>query len=405
LRISSLSGPSTTTPASNFGVSVVVQNDGPGTAGAFRVGFYLSTDASITVSDTFLGFVPISSLGVGSATRSATLQVPPGTPAAAYNLGAIVDYQSAIEEGNEANNTTSGFQINVQPAPSGQADLAVTGLVIEPTQTVTGDWLTYTVWITNQGGTATGPFVTRIVITPDGNPANAMSSQQCLYNIGLGPGVSDDCVATIQAPTTMGTYFVVAIADFDSDVTESNEFNNQAQADSGQLFVQPAAPQIDLQFLNPGLSAPPVADRGEQVTLTTTFRNNGAGSTGQNITWSFRVGFYLSQDQIITPTDTLLTICTFPNADWMAVKSCTAQATIPTTIAPGTYYIGAFLDDEHVVQELHETDNKLTSPILINEPPETISIYPVSGSGTTATFTAHSPTSMAPATSSLLIGC
>ena len=103
-------GASTTmiAPGSSITVSATVGNDGSTAAGSFRVGLYLSSDATCTPGDTFLTSQVVPTLAPGGssvATLSAT--IPGGTPLGASFICAIADDLLQVWESTETDNTIS----------------------------------------------------------------------------------------------------------------------------------------------------------------------------------------------------------------------------------------------------------------------------------------------------------
>ena len=112
LVVNHLEGPTTvpsTPPNNSFYVTVEVTNQGPDDAGPFRVGYYFSTDPTITTSDYFFGFCDFPGLAAGNKLGCACPLGPcfavPGLGLGVYYLGAITDIQGTVSESNEANNT------------------------------------------------------------------------------------------------------------------------------------------------------------------------------------------------------------------------------------------------------------------------------------------------------------
>ncbi|MBI5562582.1 MAG: SBBP repeat-containing protein [Deltaproteobacteria bacterium] len=107
LRVSALSGPASARRSTLVSVPNTVVNSGAGTSVSSTTKFYLSTDAVITATDSFIGSrsVPIlGPAGTSSATTSFYLPfVNPGT----YYIGAIADADGRNAESNEANNTAA----------------------------------------------------------------------------------------------------------------------------------------------------------------------------------------------------------------------------------------------------------------------------------------------------------
>lgn len=107
LAVTALSGPGSITRDVPFNVSTTVSNLASTAAASFRVGIYLSTDATVTASDILIGSRTIASLsGFSTDTATTSVTVPSATvPSGTYYLGAIADDQAAVTESNESNNS------------------------------------------------------------------------------------------------------------------------------------------------------------------------------------------------------------------------------------------------------------------------------------------------------------
>jgi hypothetical protein len=107
-------------------VNYTVNNRGNGSTDAlFSTAFYLSTDSSINTSDTLLTTDDIAALSTGSmADRNYNLLLPNSLnlSAGTYYIGAIADYNNAIIESNESNNTSDAVRITI---PEIRPDLTI----------------------------------------------------------------------------------------------------------------------------------------------------------------------------------------------------------------------------------------------------------------------------------------
>lgn len=118
-------GLSSTSIAAGNSVSVDFWNAnfGPGAAPASATRLYISTDATITTSDTVLATLNSSGLtGHGGSNwydhRAVSVTLPNGLAPGTYFVGAIADHANAIAEGDETNNTWNVTQISVLPSQS-----------------------------------------------------------------------------------------------------------------------------------------------------------------------------------------------------------------------------------------------------------------------------------------------
>jgi hypothetical protein len=129
LRMSSLLTPASATPGDAITINNTVVNSGTGSAGGFRVGLYLSADATCTTGDTFLTSRVVAGLASGAASAAATAAtIPPGASGGAQYVCAIADYLGQVVESNETNNTASNAIDIVLVAT---VNLEVNGLDVE----------------------------------------------------------------------------------------------------------------------------------------------------------------------------------------------------------------------------------------------------------------------------------
>lgn len=113
LYVSNVTGPAYLRDTQSFTGQVTVCNQGARTSGEnSRVGLFLSTDASITASDTLLGDVSLPALAAGAcATVSVAVQAP--VPEGTWYLGALADLYGGEPELLEDNNARAGASLAV----------------------------------------------------------------------------------------------------------------------------------------------------------------------------------------------------------------------------------------------------------------------------------------------------
>jgi Ca2+-binding RTX toxin-like protein len=93
-------------------VSYLINNIGTATVAASTTGIYLSTDNTITASDTLLTTNSTPSLAAGASdNESISLSFPGNLVPGTYYLGALSDYNGQIAESSEANNASSAVPI------------------------------------------------------------------------------------------------------------------------------------------------------------------------------------------------------------------------------------------------------------------------------------------------------
>ena len=155
--------PSTGTIGGTIQLSASVVNQGAGSAGAFRLGLYFSSDATITTGDLFFAFCQISGLAAGSSTTcSGPVTIPASLSPGVYFVGVIADDQSTVAESNETNNTVLTGPITVSAVQPPSAAIALNGSVFH-----TGQQLTYQATLT-PGSTPTQVDIYLGALLPDG---------------------------------------------------------------------------------------------------------------------------------------------------------------------------------------------------------------------------------------------
>lgn len=111
------------------------------------------------------------------------------------------------------------------------------------------------------------------------------------------------------------------------------------------------------------VSSPTNGTPGGMIGVSATVANQGAAAAG-----SFSLAFLLSNDSVITFSDTPTGWgCSFESLAGGAAKTCSGEISIPATVAPGVYYLGAYADLNGEVAESDETNNgqSADNPIAI----------------------------------------
>ncbi len=93
----------------------------------YRIGFVLSTDATLSSNDIFVGEVPTGNTGIGTISDiGGAITIPANTAPGSYFLIAKADFDDVITESNENNNVdTQPFTVNgITPPPTGEPNCA-----------------------------------------------------------------------------------------------------------------------------------------------------------------------------------------------------------------------------------------------------------------------------------------
>lgn len=359
--------PSTIHSGGNVSLSgFTITNQGTAaTSATFNVGYYLSTDATITTSDTpLLLNVTTAQLAAGASTTIAakTLTIPGTTAPGSYFVGALVDHAGQTAESNEANNFKSTALTVVQP----QADLVISApatLGVKPTSVAAGGTVNLSGWtVSNQGTAPSKDFRDGFYLSAD---ATITASDVLLAShsqAGLAAGASfawGEPTLTIPATTVPGTYFIGILVDDTNGTSESNEDNNFK---STPLTVVAARPDLVISAPATFTVTPTTVAVGGRVTLPAwTVANQGSAASTD-----FRNGFYLSTDATITTSDlALATNSNFALAPGASFDWGGPTFTIPSTLTPGNYFIGILVDDLNQTAESNESNNFKSAALTV----------------------------------------
>ena len=117
------------------------------------------------------------------------------------------------------------------------------------------------------------------------------------------------------------------------------------------IFEPSATSMPDL--ITTSLTGPQTASIGSEVEISASIRNQGPANAGP-----FRLGLYLSADTTITRDDTWFAACSYESG-LLAGESeiCSRSFPIPPRVSPGSYFLGAIVDDLDRVAEKSETNN------------------------------------------------
>jgi subtilase family serine protease len=341
-----VSGPAAVLVGSKIAIEDAVANLGPGAAlQPFQVGYYLSADAVVDVSDVYLGSRTVPALGAGeTSSASVTFTVAANLKPGTYRLGAIADPQNSWYEASESNNSALGHEVSVIGA-----DLSVVS-VGGPTAATSGTAISVTDTVKNAADAApAGYFCVGLYLSTDDRidlgTDDVYLGQRCVSSLAPGATSTGTTQVTIPGTVQTGTYHLGAYADRARQLTESDETNNGAVGNA-----------IDLTYVKPdygiaSVSGPGTAQSGTQIEVTYVL----AAKAGASVSPPQQTGVYLSLDPVITTTDVYVG---YSNATPATGQSATVTLTVsvPGTLS-GRYYLGAIADRANQVVESDETNN------------------------------------------------
>ncbi len=275
LVMTALNAPATAVPGQTISVANTVQNTGLLAAGAFRVGFYLSTNNICSTGDTFLTSRAVGPLGVGASSGLSTAVPIPG---GAGSLGsrwlcAIADDLAAVLEESEANNSLfDPIEIIAKP------DLVVSALA-GPAVASPGQTISVSNTVRNDGLLAAGASRVGFYLSDDTRCVlgDSFMGSRAVPALAVGGTSAQATNVTIPSGATLGSKTLCAIADDLAAVDESIESNN----DRGTpIQILSAVPSVNLEIngLDPASKIVPVAGN---TRLTLDMAPNAYSSSAQ----------------------------------------------------------------------------------------------------------------------------
>jgi subtilase family serine protease/subtilisin family serine protease len=345
LAISALSVPPTGGAGAVLSVTETTRNQGGAPAGTSVTAFWLSTNWILEAGDVFLGSRAVPALAAGGTHAATTpLTLPADTTPGQYYLLIRTDADGTVAETNEANNiTTAVFQVG--------PDLVLSAFSVPPTGGA-GLALTVTDTTRNQGGGASGASTTSFWLStnPAWDAADLFLGSRPVPALAPGQTSATPTSVTIPAGTTSGLYYILARADTDSAVIETQEGNN----------VSFAAVTVGADLRIAWVTGPGAAAVGGTFNVTDATQNAGGGSVESTTT-----AFYLSTNTTWDAADLLLGSRIVPALAGGATSTIATSLTIPAGTAAGAYYLLARADNAGVVGEANEANNVGSTNLVV----------------------------------------
>ena len=376
LIVTAVTSPTTGVAGGKIEVSETVKNQGGQAAGETGVGFYLSTDSTITPSDIFTTYgCGIATIAAGeSLSCGGLIEIPASVPAGSYYLGAYADDFNTIAENNETNN---GLAATNKITITG--GVPIYALTVLKAGTGTGT-------VSGGGSYAAAATVNLTATANTGSTFAGWSPSPCATSFAM-PTNNLTCTATFTAiPPNTYTVTVTKAGTGAGVVSGGGSYaaavtvNLTATANTGSTFVgwspSPCAASFAMptsnltctatftltQTTQPDLivtavTSPTTGVAGGQIEVSRTVKNQGGQTAGQ-----FWTPFYLSTDSTITPSDINTDYgCQSSSLAVAESKSCGGLIEIPASIPAGVYYLGAYVDSDNTVAESNETNNGLAA--------------------------------------------
>jgi len=233
-------GASSVEAGNNIQVSYSGHATGVGTiSGSFSLGFYLSSDATVTAGDQLLAQRVGTWATTGGDTfigTNYTVPVPVSTAPGTYYLGFWADDTGAVAESNETNNTALHHPLTVTGGGGGggggggQANLTAMPCSVTPINAQAGGHATLNWRAINTGDADTGQFRWGIYLSTDstttpGSDTLLERQDEPSWPMGHDSGNKQTDV-TLTSGLADGLYYIGLALDDLSALAESNESDN-----------------------------------------------------------------------------------------------------------------------------------------------------------------------------------
>lgn len=338
--------PASGDPGGGFLVADTVSNEGTGDAGPFVIRYYLSPDPETGGMAVLLGGTrSVAGLAVGEdSAGTVAVTVPADLPLGTYFLVVCADDGNDVTERNEVNNCRSSTAtLRVGP------DLVEAAVSDPPALVEPGASFSVTDTVGNQGSGTGLPSTTRYYLAPGASKVGAelLAGTRSVPALAAGATSSGTVAVTVPSWMPVGRYVLLACADDQGAIAESDETNNCAGS-AGPIDVA-RADLVETSVSSP----PPVVEPGDSFTVTDTVTNRGLVAAPKS-----RTRYYLAASPTRSPADRLLGGSRqVPGLGAGALSSGTATVQVPAATPLGTYYLLTCADDTAQVTEGDESNN------------------------------------------------
>ncbi len=354
LVVTNFTTPPKITPGELINLSWTVKNQGTyRTDTNWRDRAYLSTDDLVSNDDLLLADLGVTNiLQIGdSYTLMAQATLPQFDQTKTWKLLIKTDANSNQSEVVETNNVAVNSVAVTAP------DLVFTAAT-SPSQASVNDTIALTWNIINQGiGAALGSWTDAIYLSDDNKfDSSDLLLVNKLYNQQLAANSSYTATQTVTLPSQVAgaKYLIIR--------TNSNSSQSETDLTNNYRFLPIAIAAPDLTISN--LIAPTLARLGDRVTVTWSVANNSS----LNAVTGWNDGIYISTDNVLDSSDTLLATVSKSNLNGGSNYTGTADIIIPD-LALGNYYLIAKTDKDSRQLETDETNNTTFAAIELKYPP------------------------------------
>jgi subtilase family serine protease len=357
--------PARTAAGAEVQITYKIDNRGTTPVNSPTIGYYLSTDAVLSLDDRFIGSDKVRRGEDVSSSysyeRTGTPTIPRSTLPGTYYLLGVVDYLHEVAESDETNNTR---YVPIYVTPTRPDIKVLANPYLSPKQGTPGSRITTESYVYNVGTALAGACQMGYYLSSDPifstNDVRIGSSAVRALQAGYSDIVTGSF--TIPATTTGGRYYVLFVADYLNQLQDSDRSNNFAFS-TFTVNGPPALTRPDLLVLaNPYLSL----KQGEVGSISNA--ESYITTTGTDVAGIFEMGYYLSADSVFSTTDVLLGRTVISGAQVGTSAKVTGAITIPAGTAAGQYYVLFVADHLNQLADSDRRNNIRSTSFTVVDP-------------------------------------
>ncbi|WP_430410231.1 CARDB domain-containing protein [Kordia sp.] len=340
------------------------------------ISFYLSSNQNLTNSDDFLNSEAIlQTISINQTVNGDILVDLPNISDGQYYLVSAVDNIGFINESNE-NNNLDFFPIQIGQVNQNGPDLDITGMtVIANSGLAPNQEINIELEIDNDGNQDADNFDVLYFLDIDGDEEYDVNEFMRLASFGeIDAGddrVRDRDMFLPSGIPSIGSYKVIAIADYNNEINETDEDNNDKSRTVGISTITPAGPDIICDFVKWEINGTTTQVSPQNLCLNEEYRvyweitNIGSLDVSGGFQVSHKV--YISQDEFFDGSDIF-----FDSSNINAGSHDVGQVFERDDnnnwegVSPGDYYLLLIADEDQEIAEINEQNNVRAFPITLN---------------------------------------
>ncbi|SDX62129.1 CARDB domain-containing protein [Paenibacillus sp. CF384] len=332
----------------------VIKNQGTAATSAGTIhGVLFTVDGtSVNWSDNYTSSLAAGASVTVTATGGPNSKASWTAASGTHTVRAFIDDVNRIAESNESNNT---FDKSITTgAGAGTADLIVTDVSWSPASPLTGNEVTFSAVIKNQGTAATpAGTIHGVVFSINGTSVNW--SDNYTSSIPAGSSVTVTATGGPNTKTTWtavtGTQTVRAFVDDINRITESNDNNNTL--DESILVSVPSKPDLVVTDVTWSPAAPAA---GNAVTFSAVVKNQGTAATAAGT--ASNVSFYVNGTKVSS-------VINYTTSIAAGASVTLTQNSGSWTAVNGIHTVNAVVDETSLISELDENNNSYGKSLTI----------------------------------------